>query len=1158
MQSTSTRILVAVLLGLAAWAWTAPRAEAAAPVTYVDILRPTGGEVFVNGQQQLIAVQLHSKVSTCTIELSRDGGLTFTEIVGTINNLKINRRPVHEVVFPIVGPDSPECVLRATALVSPKNLPFTDTTAVFTIGSPNLIPGSVTESILSSNSVSTIKIQDGAVTSAKIADGTVSSADIADGAVGSADIADGSVSSTDIADGTIATGDLADGSVTNPKIADLAVTTSKLGDGAVTSAKILDGTIAAVDIANATITPAKLQQSDPGQILIAQGVGNAVEYKALSGDVLLGATGLTTITAGAVGTSELIGQSVTRAKLERAGLGQLIVGQGPGADMDFKTLSGDATLDLNGALVINNSAITTGKIADNAITTGKILDGQVQTADLADASVTNAKAAPEIHRDNETKDVQFVGNGGGTTFLNEPGSSNTDSGAFLVGVFNDLFDTITQNNVQGALKELDTGLTGANRKFSPFSTPDNSGTITLDADAETQVNILGGGGLRVDGVSPLDGVNGLRQITVTVINGGLTATQIQDTVAGDGLSGGTPLNGVPGTALAVNVAAPLSIVTDTVSISDDGINGTKLADDIVADNSTQEISFPQANGFFQLNFDGSSSGNQQIFRINRGGGAGTDLLFLEADGDLFVGGNLDLRGNLFDGTDGIVNISSSVNLGANNLTTTGTINAGTINANSLAVSGISSATNAIVTIDNDDNGANTFQIIGNSGGALTLATLDETSLFTLGPTSAATPKLTTQGSNNLTLDAASNLVIVDAGLQVNGVLNMNSNNITNVNGITATTFTGNGAALTNVDAATLGGNNSAFYRNATNINAGTIGSAFLPANVALLDAIQTFSVTHTFQPASDSVSAIVRQTTFAGPSADIFQITNPAGATKFFFLDANGRVQVTSSLLLDTAAGSNLTLVEGGFSYNSAATETLAISNAGAGQTDVSIEGNLTGNNTTAFTVTGTAGMNLSTGNNLDLTVTANGAGEMDVNRILNAAAGVNVSTAPLTMGGQNITGVGNTLSSSNGTFTVTSTAGSGTVNLTATGAGNASVNATGGTVALNGTAASGGTITTNTTIDGAAGNSASSASATPSVINLSAVIITADTTITNLTGGIAGQVVTIVAGAGTTSVQVADAGNFALSAAFNGNVDDTLTVVFNGTQWIEVTRASN
>ncbi|GMV80900.1 MAG: hypothetical protein AMXMBFR7_20840 [Planctomycetota bacterium] len=1157
MRSTSTRVLLASLLGLAAWAWTAPRAEAAAVVTYVDILRPTGGEVFVNGQQQLIAVQLHSKVATCTIELSRDGGLTFTEIVGTINNLKINRRPVHEVAFPIVGPDSPECVLRATALVAPKNLQFTDTTAVFTIGSPNLIPGSVTESILAMNAVSTVKIQDGAVTSAKIADGTVSSADIADGAVGSADIADGSVSSTDIADGTIVDSDLADGSVTNPKIADLAVTTSKLGDGAVTSAKILDSTIVANDIANATITPAKLQQSDPGQILVAQGVGNAVEYKALSGDVILGATGLTTITAGAVGTSELIGQSVTRAKLERAGLGQLIVGQGPGADMDFKTLSGDATLDLNGALLINNSAITTGKIADNAITTGKILDGQVQTADLADASVTNAKAAPEIHRDNETKDVQFVGNGSSTVFLDDAGTSNTTSGAFLVGVF-DEFNSFNATNVQAALSALSVGLDQASRKFNPIGTPDNSGSITLDAAGDTQVDFQGTAGLRVFGVSPLDGVNGARTVTFTVRNGGLTATQIQDTVAGDGLSGGTVLDGAPGTALAVNVAAPLAIITDTVNISDDGINGTKLADDIVADNSTQEISFPQANGFFQLNFDGSSSGNQQVFRINRGGGAGTDLLFLEADGDLFVGGNLDLRGNLFDGSDGIVNVGSALNLGANNLTTTGTINAGTINANSLAVSGISSATNAIVTIDNDDNGSNTFQIIGNTGGALTLATLDETSLFTLGPTSAATPTITTQGSNNLTLDAASNLVVVNAGLQVNGVLNMNSNNITNVNGITATTFTGNGAALTNVDAATLGGNNAAFFRNATNINAGTIGSAFLPTNVALLDAVQTFSVTHTFQPASDSVSAIVRQTTFAGPSADIFQITNPGGATKFFFLDANGRVQVTSSLLLDTGAGSNLTLVEGGFSYNSAATETLAISNAGAGQTDLSIEGNLTGNNTTAFTITGSAGMNLSTGNNLDLTVTANGTGEMDVNRILNAAAGVNVSTAPLTMGGQNITGVGNTLSSSNGTFTVTSTAGSGTVNLTATGAGNASVNATGGTVALNGTAASGGTITTNTTIDGAAGNSASSTSATPSVINLSAVIITADTTITNLTGGIAGQVVTIVAGAGTASVQVADAGNFALSAAFNGNVDDTLTVVFNGTQWIEVTRSTN
>ncbi|MCZ7647667.1 MAG: hypothetical protein M5U26_20820 [Planctomycetota bacterium] len=593
------------------------RAHALTP-TYVDILSPTGGEVFVSGQNQIIRVQLHSRVASCEIRLSRDGGATFPEIAGTINNLGLLRKPIHDVPFPIVGPDSPQCVLKAIATLRVKGT-AEDMTTVFTIGSPNLIPGSVTESILADGAVTSAKIQDGTIVAADIAANAITSANIMDGTVTSADIADGAVTSADIADNTIATADLADGSVTNPKIGDLAVTTSKLGDGAVTTAKILDGTILNADIANATITPAKLQQSDPGFVLVAQGIGNNVEYKQLTGDLNLGPTGLTTITAGAVGTAELIDFSVTRAKLERAGLGQLIVGQGPGTAMDFKTLGGDATLDLNASLVINNSAITTAKIADNAITTGKIQDGQVQTVDLADGAVTGIKAAPEIHLDNERKDVSFVGNTASTTFLSEPGSNATDSGAFLVGVFPE-FTNSNVTNVQGVLKQFDTVLTNASKRFFPINTVDDGQALSFDSMGDTPVNLTGTNGLRVFTLDPGSGVDGIRQLTFTVRNGGLTATQIQNTVAGDGLSGGTPLDGAPGLPLAVNVAAPLSIVTDVVNISDDGIDGVKLADNITADTGTQEWSFPQGNGFFQFNFNGSSPGNQQVFRINRMGG----------------------------------------------------------------------------------------------------------------------------------------------------------------------------------------------------------------------------------------------------------------------------------------------------------------------------------------------------------------------------------------------------------------------------------------------------------------------------------------------------------------------------------------------------------
>jgi len=46
-------------------------------------------------------------------------------------------------------------------------------------------------------------------------------------------------------------------------------------------------------------------------------------------------------------------------------------------------------------------------------------------------------------------------------------------------------------------------------------------------------------------------------------------------------------------------------------------------------------------------------------------------------------------------------------------------------------------------------------------------------------------------------------------------------------------YLGDGSALTNVNAVTFGGQNSSFYLNASNINAGTLNDSRLSANVTL-------------------------------------------------------------------------------------------------------------------------------------------------------------------------------------------------------------------------------------------------------------------------------------------------------------------------------------
>jgi hypothetical protein len=129
--------------------------------------------------------------------------------------------------------------------------------------------GTVTNTMLAANAVTTAKITDANVTTAKIADSAITSTKIADLTIATGDIADSAITSGKIATGAVGTTKIDDLSITEAKIAPNAITTGKiadgtivagdLADGAVTSAKILDGTIVNADInAAAAIAYSKL------------------------------------------------------------------------------------------------------------------------------------------------------------------------------------------------------------------------------------------------------------------------------------------------------------------------------------------------------------------------------------------------------------------------------------------------------------------------------------------------------------------------------------------------------------------------------------------------------------------------------------------------------------------------------------------------------------------------------------------------------------------------------------------------------------------------------------------------------------------------------------------------------------------------------------
>jgi len=87
-----------------------PMASFAAAVKPVVITLPQGGEVFYEGQTQTVTLSSKTTYKAVTIELSRDGGTTWTTLGTT------NKTSLFKLQFTVAGPDSTNCVIRATGV----------------------------------------------------------------------------------------------------------------------------------------------------------------------------------------------------------------------------------------------------------------------------------------------------------------------------------------------------------------------------------------------------------------------------------------------------------------------------------------------------------------------------------------------------------------------------------------------------------------------------------------------------------------------------------------------------------------------------------------------------------------------------------------------------------------------------------------------------------------------------------------------------------------------------------------------------------------------------------------------------------------------------------------------------------------------------------
>jgi uncharacterized protein YjbI with pentapeptide repeats len=133
--------------------------------------------------------------------------------------------------------------------------------AADSVETAKIVDSNVTAAKLAADSVTTAKILDANVTDAKLASNSVTNAKIADSAVDTAEIANSAVTTAKITDLNVTTGKLADGAVTTAKITDANVTAAKLAADSVETAKIADGAVTSAKIANDTIVDADINSA---------------------------------------------------------------------------------------------------------------------------------------------------------------------------------------------------------------------------------------------------------------------------------------------------------------------------------------------------------------------------------------------------------------------------------------------------------------------------------------------------------------------------------------------------------------------------------------------------------------------------------------------------------------------------------------------------------------------------------------------------------------------------------------------------------------------------------------------------------------------------------------------------------------------------------
>jgi uncharacterized protein YjbI with pentapeptide repeats len=204
--------------------------------------------------------------------------------------------------------------------------------ATSAVETANIRDANVTAAKLATSAVETANIRDANVTAAKLATSAVETANIRDGNVTAAKMASDSVETASIknlnvttgklADLNVTTGKLADGAVTTAKITDANVTAGKLAADSVETAKIVDQAVTSAKIANDTIVDADINSAAAIAQSKISGLTTDLGNKlALAGGTMTGAIAMGTNKITGLGTPTDATDAATKSYVDSAAQG---------------------------------------------------------------------------------------------------------------------------------------------------------------------------------------------------------------------------------------------------------------------------------------------------------------------------------------------------------------------------------------------------------------------------------------------------------------------------------------------------------------------------------------------------------------------------------------------------------------------------------------------------------------------------------------------------------------------------------------------------------------------------------------------------------------------------------------------------------------------